>query len=94
MNKVTALATLLLAMLAALAAAEPAELKLAAVFSDHIVLQRDKAVPVLYSHPAVEKITLWGFWEGQQWMPPAALWRKGWTIKPIAEAWMNLVKTQ
>ena len=49
---------------------------------------------MLYSHPAVEKITLWGFWEGAQWMPLAALWRKDWSIKPIGSAWMNLVKTQ
>ena len=49
---------------------------------------------LLYSHPAVEKITLWGFWEGRQWMPLAALWRKDWSIKPIGKAWTDLVKSQ
>jgi endo-1,4-beta-xylanase len=46
---------------------------------------------VLYSHPAVEKITLWGFWEGQHWLPLAALWRTDWTIKPSGQAWLDLV---
>ena len=49
---------------------------------------------LLYSHPALEKITLWGFWEGRQWMPQAALWRKDWSIKPVGKVWMDLVKTQ
>jgi len=46
---------------------------------------------VLYSHPAVEQITLWGFWEGSHWMPLAALWRKDWSIKPNGQVWMDLV---
>ena len=55
--------------------------------------QRD-IMTVLYSHPAVEKITLWGFWEGRHWLPEAALWRTDWTIKPNGLAWMDLVFRQ
>lgn len=47
---------------------------------------------ILFSHPAVEKITQWGFWEGNHWLPQAALWRKDWTIKPSGRAWLKLVK--
>ena len=46
---------------------------------------------VLYSHPAMEKITLWGFWEGCHWLPKAALWRRDWSIKANGQAWMDLV---
>jgi GH35 family endo-1,4-beta-xylanase len=49
---------------------------------------------VLYSHPAVEKITLWGFWEGCHWLPKAALWRTDWSIKASGQAWMDLVFKQ
>jgi endo-1,4-beta-xylanase len=48
---------------------------------------------LLYSHPAVEKITLWGFWEGRHWLPRAALWRTDWSIKPNGQAWKDLVFT-
>jgi len=49
---------------------------------------------VLYSHPAMEKITLWGFWEGRHWLPKAALWRRDWSIKANGQAWMDLVFKQ
>jgi len=47
---------------------------------------------VLFSHPAVEGVLTWGFWEGRHWRPNAALLRKDWTIKPNGEAWRHLVK--
>jgi GH35 family endo-1,4-beta-xylanase len=49
---------------------------------------------VLYSHSAVEKITLWGFWEGCHWLPLAAMWRKDWSIKPKGQVWLDLVFKQ
>ena len=52
---ITFLVTLLLAPLATLHAAE---LKLAALFSDHMVLQRDKPVPVWGWADAAEKVTV------------------------------------
>ncbi|MFN0066415.1 MAG: endo-1,4-beta-xylanase [Limisphaerales bacterium] len=45
----------------------------------------------LFSHPAVSGVLLWGFWEGQHWLPDAALFRRNWEPKPNAVAWSNLV---
>jgi endo-1,4-beta-xylanase len=44
-----------------------------------------------FSHPAVSGILMWGFWEGQHWLPDAALWRKDWSLKPNGKAWTDLV---
>jgi uncharacterized protein (TIGR03437 family) len=44
-----------------------------------------------YSHPAVNGVLLWGFWEGRHFAPPAALIRKDWTMKPAARVWADLV---
>lgn len=44
-----------------------------------------------FSHPAVNQIILWGFWEGRHWLPDAALWRRDWTIKPSGQAYQDLV---
>ena len=48
----------------------------------------------VFSHPATEAFTMWGFWEGRMWQPPAALIRKDWTLKPNGQAWMDLVLKQ
>jgi len=47
-----------------------------------------------FSHPGVNGIVMWGFWEGQHWRPAAALWRKDWTLKPAGRAWLDLVRRQ
>jgi endo-1,4-beta-xylanase len=46
----------------------------------------------LYSHPAVDGIVQWGFWEGIQWKPRAAMFRKDWTPKPNYFALKKLLK--
>jgi endo-1,4-beta-xylanase len=46
---------------------------------------------VLFSHPSVTGIVMWGFWEGKHWRPRAALYRRDWTIKPNGIAWNDLV---
>lgn len=46
---------------------------------------------VLFSHPAVTAIEMWGFWEGDHWKPRAALWRKDWSLKPNGQAYLDLV---
>jgi endo-1,4-beta-xylanase len=46
---------------------------------------------VMFSHPAMEAITLWGFWEGSHWMPNAALYRDDWSEKPSLAAYQDLV---
>ena len=48
----------------------------------------------VFSHPATDAFTMWGFWEGRMWNPPAALIRKDWTLKPNGQAWMDLVLKQ
>jgi len=45
-----------------------------------------------YSHPSVDAIIMWGFWEGKHWLPTAALYRWDWSIKPNGQAWLDLVK--
>jgi endo-1,4-beta-xylanase len=46
---------------------------------------------VSFSHPEINGILLWGFWEDQDWRPDAALFRKDWTIKPNGQVWKDLV---
>jgi|APSaa5957512622_1039677.scaffolds.fasta_scaffold05021_2 GH35 family endo-1,4-beta-xylanase len=46
---------------------------------------------VVFSHPAVTNIVMWGFWEGRHWRPNAALYRLDWSIKPIGKVWNELV---
>jgi hypothetical protein len=45
----------------------------------------------VFSHPAVSALLTWGFWEGADWRPRAALYRKDWSIKPNGQAWNDLV---
>ena len=35
-----------------------------------------------FAHPRITGFTMWGFWEGDQWMPRAAFYRKDWSPKP------------
>ena len=46
---------------------------------------------VSFSHPEINGILLWGFWEGQDWRPDAALFRRDWRIKPNGQVWKDLV---
>jgi len=36
----------------------------------------------IFSHPATDKIVMWGFWEGDQWKPNGAMIRTDWSYKP------------
>jgi endo-1,4-beta-xylanase len=46
---------------------------------------------VLFSHPAVQGIVLWGFFAPQSANAVAALYRADWTLKPNGKAWYDLV---
>lgn len=46
---------------------------------------------VAFSHPAVARITTWGFWEPIHWSPSAAMYRADFSPKPNAVAWRDLV---
>ncbi|MBN8215953.1 MAG: endo-1,4-beta-xylanase [Spirochaetes bacterium] len=45
----------------------------------------------VFSHPAVDALTTWGFWEGRHWKPSCAMLRKDWTPKPSYHAYTNLL---
>jgi endo-1,4-beta-xylanase len=45
----------------------------------------------VFSHPAVDTLMTWGFWEGRHWRPEAALVRRDWTLKPNGQVWLELV---
>jgi GH35 family endo-1,4-beta-xylanase len=54
------------------------------------LLMRDY-LTVMFSHPAMEAVTMWGFWQGSHWRPNAALYRTNWTEKPSLTAYQDLV---
>jgi GH35 family endo-1,4-beta-xylanase len=45
----------------------------------------------MFSHPAVEGVVMWGFWDGAHWKASAPLYRRDWTLKPGGEAFRELV---
>jgi len=44
-----------------------------------------------FAHPRITGFTMWGFWEGDHWLPKAAFWRKDWTPKPNAKVLEDLL---
>ncbi len=49
---------------------------------------------ICFSHPAVEGVLMWGFWEGANWIRQSSLYRRDWTPTPAAEAYRDLVFKQ
>ena len=47
-----------------------------------------------FAHPATHEFTQWGFWQGSHWLPHAGLYDWDWRMKPIAEAYRDLVFSQ
>ncbi len=47
-----------------------------------------------FSHPNINGILVWGFWEGSHWRPNAAMYRKDWSERPIAGVWKDLILKQ
>ena len=54
---------------------------------------RDYMIAVC-SHPKIEGIMLWGFWEKRHWRPRAALYAADWSIRPVGNAWIDLLEKQ
>ena len=48
----------------------------------------------VYSHPSVQVLQQWGFYEPSHWRPRAALFRKDWSPKPNGRAFLDLVHKQ
>lgn len=46
---------------------------------------------ICFSHPAVEGILMWGFWEGANWIPVSSLYMRDWSPTPAATAYKNLI---
>ena len=46
---------------------------------------------IAFSHPQMDAIVMWGFWENAHWKPETALWRSDWSIKPAGEAYVKLL---
>jgi len=46
---------------------------------------------IAISHPQMEGVQFWGFWEGAHWRDTAAMFRTDWTAKPAADAYRQLV---
>ncbi|MDF3130258.1 endo-1,4-beta-xylanase [Kiritimatiellaeota bacterium B1221] len=47
-----------------------------------------------FSHPKVEGILIWGFWEGKHYKPRCALYHQDWSLKPAGYTWRDLVFNQ
>jgi hypothetical protein len=45
----------------------------------------------VFAHPSVTGFMMWGFWEGRHWKPRAAMFRRDWSLKPNAQAYLELV---
>jgi endo-1,4-beta-xylanase len=75
----------------------PIKLTEVSIEADSDAAQAEKMTEFLrmgFSHPAVEGIIFWGFWEGNQWLKRAALYRQDWSIKPAGEVYRDLVYRQ
>lgn len=46
---------------------------------------------ILFSHPAVDAVMQWGFWEGSHWIPPSAIVDRGWSVRPHGRVFLELV---
>ena len=46
---------------------------------------------ICFAHPGVEGILMWGFWEGANWIPVSSLYRRDWSLTPVAETYRDLV---
>jgi len=47
---------------------------------------------VLFSHPSIEGVVMWGFWADRHWKPEAALYGSDWQLRSHGQAWLDLVK--
>ncbi len=46
---------------------------------------------VAFSHPAMDGVVQWGFWEPRHWRPDAALWKEDWSLRPAGQRYRDLV---
>jgi len=58
------------------------------VFQGHYI--RD-FMTALFSHPAVDGMLMWGFWDGAHWHQNAPIYRRDWSLKPSGKIWKELI---
>lgn len=61
---------------------------------DQLAYQADilrDTILIAFAHPAFTGVTQWGFWAGSHYAPNAALWRKDWSARPVAQAYLDLL---
>ncbi len=46
---------------------------------------------VLFSHPKVSSIVMWGFWDQKHWKRNAVMYRDDWSLKPGGQVYRDLV---
>ena len=44
-----------------------------------------------FSHPSMDGILMWGYWDGNHWFNNAPMFDEDWTLKPAGEAFLDLV---
>jgi endo-1,4-beta-xylanase len=49
---------------------------------------------IVFSHPAVKSLLVWGFWAGAHWKGEAAFFDLDWNIRPHGEVWKELIRKQ
>ncbi len=49
---------------------------------------------ILFSHPSVKSLMVWGFWANRHWKPESAFYEGDWSIRPHGEVWNDLIKNQ
>lgn len=45
----------------------------------------------IFSHPITNKLVMWGFWEGDQWIPNGSMIRTNWSYKPNYHVYNDLL---
>lgn len=48
----------------------------------------------LFSHPAVDAVMQWGFWEGSHWIPSSAVLDRSWEVRRHGRVYLDLVHHQ
>ena len=49
---------------------------------------------ILFSHPQVDSIIMWGFWDPRHWKKNAVMYREDWSEKPAGKAYRDLVERE
>jgi len=49
---------------------------------------------IVFSHPSVKSVLMWGFWENKHWKPDCAIYNADWTLRPHGEMWLDLIYNQ